>query len=56
MTIPNFIDTHHHFWDLGNNSYPWLDDGIDHFVGDYEKIRKELFDFGFFKFSGGFTY
>ena len=41
MTIPNFIDTHHHLWDLGNNSYPWLDEGIDHFVGDYEKIRKD---------------
>lgn len=40
MTIPDFIDTHHHLWDLTNNSYPWLDDGIDHFVGDYEQIRK----------------
>ncbi len=40
MTVPPFIDTHHHLWDLENNPYPWLQEGIDHFVGDYTPIRK----------------
>ena len=40
MTVPPFIDTHHHLWDLENNPYPWLQEGIDHFVGDYSAIRK----------------
>ena len=40
MSVPPFIDTHHHLWDLENNSYPWLQEGIDHFVGDYSHIRK----------------
>ncbi len=39
MTVPPFIDTHHHLWDLENNPYPWLQEGIDHFVGDYTPIR-----------------
>ncbi|MBT3943845.1 MAG: amidohydrolase family protein [Chloroflexi bacterium] len=34
------IDTHHHLWDLDNNSYPWLQTPIDHFAGDYSKIRR----------------
>ncbi|MDA1256440.1 MAG: amidohydrolase family protein [Chloroflexi bacterium] len=34
------IDTHHHLWDLENNSYPWLQKPIDHFAGDYSKIRR----------------
>ena len=37
--IPEFIDTHHHLWDLENNPYPWLTEPIDHFVGDYSAIR-----------------
>lgn len=40
MTVPPFIDTHHHLWDLENNPYPWLTEPIDHFVGDYSAIRK----------------
>jgi len=40
MTLPPFIDTHHHLWDLENNPYPWLQEGIDHFIGDYSPIRK----------------
>ncbi len=40
MTVPPFIDTHHHLWDLENNPYPWLVEPIDHFVGDYSTIRK----------------
>jgi len=38
--LPEFIDTHHHLWDLENNPYPWLMEPIDHFVGDYSPIRK----------------
>ncbi len=34
------IDTHHHLWDLDNNRYPWLQTPIDHFAGDYSKIRR----------------
>jgi predicted TIM-barrel fold metal-dependent hydrolase len=40
MTIPRFIDTHHHLWDLENNPYPWLMEDIGHFVGDYSPIRR----------------
>lgn len=40
MTLPQFIDTHHHLWDLENNPYPWLTEGIDHFVGDYSIFRR----------------
>ena len=42
MTVPPFIDTHHHLWDLENNPYPWLTEPIEHFVGDYEPIRKSF--------------
>ncbi len=35
-----FIDTHHHLWDLEKNRYPWLVEPIDHFVGDYSAIRR----------------
>ena len=40
MTLPPFIDTHHHLWDLETNPYPWLTDPIDHFVGDYSIFRR----------------
>lgn len=40
MSLPSFIDTHHHLWDLENNPYPWLTEGIDHFVGDYSVFRR----------------
>ena len=40
MALPLFIDTHHHLWDLENNPYPWLTEGIDHFVGDYSIFRR----------------
>jgi len=35
-----FVDTHHHLWDLENNSYPWLKKDVGHFAGDYSKIRR----------------
>ncbi len=36
------LDSHHHFWDLNKNYYPFLCDKIDKdfFLGDYSKIRK----------------
>ncbi len=34
------IDTHHHLWDLQRNRYPWLQEPIDHFAGDYSSIRR----------------
>ena len=40
MAVPPFVDTHHHLWDLENNPYPWLTEGIDHFVGDYSIFRR----------------
>ncbi len=40
MAVPPFIDTHHHLWDLENNPYPWLTEGIDHFIGDYSIFRR----------------
>ena len=40
MTLPPFIDTHHHLWDIETNPYPWLTDPIDHFVGDYSIFRR----------------
>ena len=42
MTLGPVIDTHHHLWDLENNRYPWLQDGIDHPIGDYSPIRKSF--------------
>ena len=36
-----FIDAHHHLWDLSANYYPWLVDRITpRFYGDYTAIRK----------------
>lgn len=34
------IDAHHHLWDLDRLSYPWLEEPIDHLVGDYSPIRR----------------
>jgi predicted TIM-barrel fold metal-dependent hydrolase len=53
MTVPPFIDTHHHLWDLENNRYPWLQDGIDHFVGDYSPIRQSFLITEFLKGAEG---
>ena len=53
MTLPPFIDTHHHLWDLENNPYPWLQEGIDHFVGDYSPIRKSFLIADFLKGADG---
>ena len=36
------LDSHHHFWDLEKNYYPFLCDKIDpdFFLGNYEIIRQ----------------
>jgi predicted TIM-barrel fold metal-dependent hydrolase len=36
------VDAHHHFWDLDNHYYPWLDDRPEHhfFLGDYEALKR----------------
>ena len=36
------LDSHHHFWDLDKNYYPFLSDKIDpdFFLGNYEMIRQ----------------
>ena len=34
------IDAHHHLWNIEKNSYPWLVDPIEHFIGDYSDIRR----------------
>jgi predicted TIM-barrel fold metal-dependent hydrolase len=35
-----FIDAHHHLWDLEKFRYPWLVEPVDHFAGDYGIIRR----------------
>jgi predicted TIM-barrel fold metal-dependent hydrolase len=39
-----FIDAHHHFWDLGRNRHPWLQDEpmIPFRYGDYTEIRRSF--------------
>ncbi|NDH53314.1 MAG: thioesterase, partial [Betaproteobacteria bacterium] len=36
-----FIDAHQHFWDLGRNPYPWLQDPqpIPFRYGDYSTLK-----------------
>jgi predicted TIM-barrel fold metal-dependent hydrolase len=44
MTIPaRSIDTHHHLWDLKNNSYPWLMKPGPHpmFGSDFDILRQD---------------
>jgi len=37
------VDAHHHLWDLGRNSYPWLQAEPDPeaMIGDYSGIRRD---------------
>lgn len=41
-SVEPFIDTHQHFWDLGRNPYPWLQDPepIPFRYGDYSALRR----------------
>ncbi|MDO6729072.1 amidohydrolase family protein [Marinovum sp. 2_MG-2023] len=41
VAVGGIIDAHHHFWDLANNHYPWLQEQLitAHF-GDYAAIRR----------------
>ena len=34
------IDAHHHLWDLEELHYPWLEEPVEHIVGDYSAIRR----------------
>ena len=35
------VDAHHHFWDLGRNHYPWLQEKpVQAHFGDYAAIRR----------------
>lgn len=37
----NFIDSHHHLWDLGRHHYPWLaEDDHDRGWGDWSDLRR----------------
>lgn len=41
MSLPPFVDTHHHLWDLSTNYYPWLTDRVVvKPYGDYAAIRR----------------
>ena len=53
MTVPPFIDTHHHLWDLENNPYPWLKEDVGHFIGDYSAIRKTFLISDFLRGADG---
>ena len=33
-------DAHHHLWDLENHRYPWLQEPVEHFAGDYSDIMR----------------
>ena len=37
-----FIDAHHHFWDLEKNDYPWLKghEEPNFFLGNYDAIKR----------------
>ncbi|MEX0763282.1 MAG: amidohydrolase family protein [Dehalococcoidia bacterium] len=48
------IDPHHHLWDLENNSYPWLVEPVDHFVGDYSPIRRSYLVQDFLSDASGY--
>lgn len=41
-TVEPFIDAHQHFWDLGRNPYPWLQDAepIPFRYGDYSALKR----------------
>ncbi|MEQ8815986.1 MAG: amidohydrolase family protein [Thalassobaculum sp.] len=38
------IDAHHHFWDLGHDRYPWLEEHVIPFrYGDYASLRRHSY-------------
>lgn len=39
--LGSVVDAHHHFWDLGRNRYPWLQERpVQAHFGDYAAIRR----------------
>ena len=57
MSAPfQIVDAHHHFWDLGKNYYPWLQDEpmIPFRYGDYSAIRKNYLPADYRKDADGY--
>lgn len=52
-----FIDAHQHFWDLGRNPYPWLQDPepISFRYGDYSALKRNYLPPDFERDTEGFT-
>ncbi|MBH68871.1 MAG: amidohydrolase [Rhodospirillaceae bacterium] len=50
------IDSHHHFWDLDQNCYPWLqnDNEPNFFLGDYESLKRNYLPEHYKDDSNGF--
>lgn len=47
------IDAHHHFWELGQGRYPWLEDHVIPFrYGDYAAIRRTYLPADFLRDHG----
>ena len=51
---PPFIDAHHHFWDLGHNPHPWLQDQpvADFRYGSYEALKRNYLPDDFVRDTG----
>ncbi len=57
MSAPfQIVDAHQHFWDIGKNYYPWLQDEpmIPFRYGDYSAIRKNYLPADYRKDAGGY--
>ena len=57
MTAPfPIVDAHQHFWDLGRNRYPWLQDEpmIPFRYGSYAAIRKNYLPADYRRDSNGY--
>ena len=52
-----FIDAHQHFWDLGNNPYPWLQDKepIAFRYGDYSALKRNYLPADLARDTNGFA-
>ena len=52
-----FIDAHQHFWDLGRNPYPWLQDPepIPFRYGDYSALKRNYLPADLERDTEGFT-
>jgi predicted TIM-barrel fold metal-dependent hydrolase len=52
-----FIDAHQHFWDLGRNPYPWLQDAepIPFRYGDYSALKRNYLPADLARDTNGFA-